>query len=243
MKPIILLSALLMALSGVVNAETLKVKSVERQLGEQSQAIIKQGAHGAQAKGLSKQAQSDNSKDSGHAAKQAAPGRTLLQRTEQVSNPDFWIYDAFVTLNVDEDFDGYYSDFTVEFDADSIYTDVAVYARLYLSRGDVFEEYHTTSIFIIDGDSSQDAFVVESELLSGFPPGDYEVLIELYDAIDDSLVAIFDGNNDADLTFISLESKTYEETQSVIIIEEGGSFGYLLLLGLSLMIHRRMRGY
>lgn len=229
MKAFILFSALVFAGVNVVNAEEIKVKSVERQFDQQSAAIFK-----------SNQENSSSTSADTHQGKQAAPSRKVEKGAAQVSNPDFWIYDAFVTLNVDEDFDGYYSDFSVEFDADSVYTNAGVYARLYLSRGDVFEEYHTTSIFYIDGDSSQDAFVVDSELLSGFPPGDYEVLIELYDAIDDSLVAVFDGNNDADLTFISLESKTFEEVDRVIIVDEGGSFGYLVLLVVPILIRRQI---
>lgn len=235
MKALILFSAI--ALSGLnfAYAEEIKVKSVERQFDKQSDAIVKSNSDVA-----TDNANADKSSSAQHQLKQAAPSRKISRESAQVSNPDFWIYDAFVTLNVDEDFDGYYSDFSVEFDADSVYTNAAVYARLYLSRGDVFEEYHTTSIFYIDGDSSQDAFIVDSELLSGFPPGDYEVLIELYDAIDDSLVAIFDGNNDADLTFISLESKTFEEVETVIIIDEGGSFGYLVLLVVTILIRRQI---
>lgn len=229
LKSIIIIS-IFASLLGTASAEEIKVKSVERQNGQQSLEIVKQSG-GSQ----------EQTKDTSHKAKQAAPSLTLSQRSQAVGNPDFWIYDAYVTLNVDEDFDGYYSDFTVEFDADSVYEQATVYARLYLSRGDVFEEYHTTSLFDIQGDSSDDAFVVQSELLTGFPPGDYEVLIELYDAFDDSLVAIFDGNNDADLTFLSLESKSYEESeQRIIIVEEGGSLGYLMLLTLPLLVLRRI---
>lgn len=189
-------------------------------------------------------AQSAENSDT-HKAKQAAAS---LQRKGEITrnnNPDFWIYDAFITYDEDEDFDGYYSRFTLEFDADTAFVSADVYARLFLSRGDVFEEYHTTSIFTINGDSSLDALVVDSQLLSGFPSGDYEMLIELYDTFDESLVAVFDGFNDADLTLLTLESKNFEEAETTIVIveESGGSFGYLMVLLLPLVLRRLGRQY
>lgn len=179
-----------------------------------------------------------------HQQKQAAaPLQKPFERQQSNSNPDFWIYDAFVTFQIDNDYDGYYSTFSVEFDADTYFSQAQVYARLYLSRGDVFEEYHTTSLFYINGDSSSDSFVVESDLLTGFPSGDYELLIELYDSYDDSLVASFDGYNDADLTLLTLESKSYEQTETVVVVssEHGGSFGYLMLLLIPILIQRTIK--
>jgi hypothetical protein len=107
-----------------------------------------------------------------------------------------------------------------------------VYAVLYLGKDEVFKEYHTTSVFNIFSDNTNDSFVVESELLNGFPSDEYEVLIELYDAYNDDLVAVYDGNNDADLYLLSLESKEYESIQVIVVREHGGSvslWGLLLL--------------
>ena len=176
-----------------------------------------------------------------HKTKQAAPALKRLKGQSQVSNPDFWVFDAFVTFNRDLDSDGYYSTFTVEFDADTKFAQANVYARLYLSRSNVFEEYHTTSVFTIEGDSSNDGLTVESELLTGFPSADYELLIELYDALDNQLVATFDGTNDADLTFLSLESQTHEQETSRVTVTRvsGGSIGLLLSLMLPVLLIRR----
>lgn len=178
--------------------------------------------------------------NSAHQLKQAAAPQQRKQGFTRANNPDFWIYDAYIEFNSDPDFDGYYSYFTVEFDIDTVYSNADVYARLFLSRGDVFEEYHTSSVFKINSDSSLDSLVIESELVSGFPPGDYELLIEVYDAYDDSLVVIYDGYDDADLTLLTLESSTYESSQTVVVVREsGGSFGYLMLLVVPLLIRRR----
>lgn len=158
-------------------------------------------------------------------------------------NNEFWVYDAWITLRNDLDYDGYSYRFSVEIDADTIYTEADVYARLYLAKDDVFKEYHTTSVFRIFGESSEDSLIIDSELLQGFPSHDYELLIELYDAYSDELVAILDGNNDPDLYLIPLESKDYEYTEPVVVINEyGGSMGLFSLILLPLLV-TRMRWY
>lgn len=179
----------------------------------------------------------------GHTAKQLAAPLIRQAGDRRNLGTDFWIFDAWVTLDIDEDFDGFYSGFSLEFDADTVFTSADVYARLFLSRGDVFEEYHTTSVFRINGDSSQDSLLVESDLLTGFPADDYELLIELYDAFDDSLVAVFDGYNDADLSLLPLESRSFDAPEPVTVIstESGGSFGYLMLLLVPLLLRRTGR--
>lgn len=215
--------------------ERLEARSIESQGGKQSEWINKSAAPVDPAQ-LAKSTKTANTQS----AKQGAlPQQRKLEYTRS-ANPDFWVFDAFVELNSDSDYDGFYSYFTVEFDVDTVYSDADIYARLFLSRGDVFEEYHTSSVFQISGDSSFDSIVIESELVSGFAPGDYELLIEIYDAYDDSLVAIYDGYDDADLSFISLESRSYEESQTVVVVtESGGSFGYLILLVVPLLIRRQ----
>lgn len=149
-------------------------------------------------------------------------------------NGDFWVYDATVTLHGDSDYDGYFHHFSVEFDVDSYFVHADVYARLYLGVGEEFREFHTTSVFAVDGQSSDDTFTVESELLTGFYPQDYELLIEIYDAYDDHLVAVYDGYDDADLYLLSLESSDYEEVyiepDVVVVHASGGSLGWFGLL-------------
>jgi len=159
-------------------------------------------------------------------------------------NQAFWIFDAWIEFYSDNDRDGYFNHFSVEFDADTQFSSAEVYARLYLGKDEVFKEYHATSNFNIFSDNSNDSFVVESELLKGFSSAEYEVLIELYDAYSDELVAVFDGNDDADLYLLSLESKEYESVQVVVIREHGGSvslWGVLLLP--VLLMARQFRKY
>ena len=65
------------------------------------------------------------------------------------------------------------------------------------------------------------------------------MLIELYDAYSDELVAVYDGNDDADLFLLSIESQEYETTQGIIVHEHGGSVGLLGLLLIPLLLMMR----
>ncbi|MFT2090286.1 choice-of-anchor H family protein [Paraglaciecola sp. 2405UD69-4] len=179
-------------------------------------------------------------------ARQIAAAKTLETRPVPKSTQAvFWIYDAWVEFYGDEDRDGYFNHFSVGLDADTEFNEAQVYARLYLGKDEIFREYHVTNTFTIYGDSSNDSFVVESELLTGFTPDDYEVLIELYDEYTDELVAVIDGYNDADLYLLPLESQDYEylyeEPNVIIVTEHGGSLGWWTLSLFLLVLLRKIR--
>lgn len=154
---------------------------------------------------------------------------------------EFWIYESWVTLEQDIDYDGYHSTFSIEFDADTIFTRAPVYAVLYLGRDGVYEAIHVSSEFYIYSEDSTDTFTIESSLVSGFPPDEYDILLELYDADTEMLVAFTDAYDDAALAYISLESENYEyvvEDTVVIVEEHGGTwtvFSLLLIGGLVFM--------
>ena len=249
------LTASLLALPLVASADTpstthepVVVSSTETQFTQTSEPRQKTSAGVT----LQPTEQPSNETSSGrwaekNAALQQAPSSQTQRSEIRTHSTDFWIYDAWTSLDVDVDLDGYYHQFTVEFDADTVYASAWVYARIYLGRGDIFDEIYTTSVFMINGEDSDDSLVIENELISGFPSDEYEVLIELYDADYDDLVAITDGYSDADLSFLSLESVNYEqvivETPVVIVEEHGGSAG-LGLLGLSALVwwRRKLQG-
>jgi hypothetical protein len=156
------------------------------------------------------------------------------------ANTDFWVYDANVFLHSDLDYDGYFHHFSVDLDVDTYFVRAQVYARLYLGLGDDFRQFHTTANFMIDGQSSDDTLTVQSELLSGFRPNDYEVLIEIYNAYNDELVAVYDGYDDGDLYLLSLESIDYETVYiEPEVINGGGSLGIFFLLLLPSLVVRR----
>jgi hypothetical protein len=119
---------------------------------------------------------------------------------------DFWIYDADVQLFNDDDRDGYFHGIDLLFDADSIYSAAEVYAVVYLSLDfGPWNEYGVTEDFWIFGASGTDEYVLVTELMSGYPTGDYDLLIELFDAVDHSFLTGFGSDETSALSFLPLE--------------------------------------
>lgn len=225
------------------DVETVKVKSAEFQYDKafsspnRAPLLDKQ-----QLTNQSQQSLTPNWDEKNQALQLLTPAQKVRSSAEAITNTDFWIFDSWATLSNDLDYDGYYSTVTVEFDADTIYNRAYVYAIIYLGVNDVFDSVHVTSVFAIDSDSSNDSFIVESELLSGFPSNEYEIMIELYDADTDQFVAFSDGLDDADLAIVPLESTNYEilpEPTVVIVEEHGGSLGIFAMIALAFASIRR----
>jgi len=156
-------------------------------------------------------------------------------------NTEFWFYEAYVTLFADSDDDGYYTGIELGFDADTVYTAADVYAVTYLSLDyGPWNEYAVTDEFTLYGASDTDRYVIETELVSGYPPGDYDILIELYDTFDGSLVASIGPEETSELSLLPLEDTTYDAragTTNQVVINSGGggSLSWLLLLGLTIV--------
>lgn len=153
----------------------------------------------------------------------------------QTPNGDFWFYSADVELYSDLDFDGYYVGIDVTFDADTIYDVADVYAVLYLSYElGPWNEYAYTEDFTIHGASGDDEYFIETELVSGYPTGDYDILIELYDTYDGAFVASFGPDDSSQLSYLPLEDIGRDTPQQTVVIVEqgGGSTGLLSLLAL-----------
>ncbi len=156
---------------------------------------------------------------------------------------DFWIYDSYVGLTADIDYDGYYSSFTLEFDVDTIYQSAPIYAVIYTSTSEQFTPFYTTNIYHIYADNTQDAIIIENDLVTGFPSNEYELMVVIYDADTDEVLAVSDGTDDADLAYLSLESENYEyvETVEVVVVEHGGALGMWLFTGLGFVAYRRLK--
>lgn len=141
---------------------------------------------------------------------------------------DFWIYDVDVILFNDDDHDGYFHGIDLLFDADTIYGSAEVYAVLYLSyEGGPWNEYGVTEDFWIYGASATDEYVMVTELMQGYPTGDYDLLIELFDTWDGSYVASYGPSDTSKLSYLPLEDYHRDapagETQ--IVINEGSGGG------------------
>lgn len=164
----------------------------------------------------------------------------------QSANVDFWFYTADVVLFNDHDRDGYYHGIDLLFDVDTYYAFAEVYAVVYLSlNGGPWNEYAVTDDFTLFGSSSEDEYVIVTELVSGYPAGSYDLLIELFDAYDDSFLAWYGPEDTSELAFLPLEDATLDraDTPDVIVVnrEGGGSTGLVFMLLLSLAVIAKSR--
>jgi hypothetical protein len=158
-------------------------------------------------------------------------------RVAAVTGGEAWVYDAFTELFDDYDGDGYYTYVRVSFDVDSIYADHYVYARLFISEdGQTWDEYHVTDDFLIDGSSPYDDYEVETELVSGFPTGLYDILIEIYDADFGDFLADFGPADSSALSLLPLEEVGLDPPPVIVVTEEhggGGAVDWLVILALA----------
>ena len=155
----------------------------------------------------------------------------------QSGDPNFWFYDVDVLLFADHDRDGYFTGIDLLFDADTTYAVADVYAVLYLSyEYGPWEEYAATNDFTLFGSTSDDDYIVETELVSGYPTGNYDILIELFDAYDGTYLTSIGPDETSELSILPLEDSTrdtyYGDDTVVVVNSGGGSFGLVLLFGL-----------
>ena len=96
----------------------------------------------------------------------------------------------------------------------------------------------------VEGSTPFDEYQVETELVTGYPPGLYDVLIEIYDADYAEYVDEFGPAQSSALALLPLEDTTYDGVEVVVTItqEHGGggavSWYLLALLGLALTMRR-----
>jgi hypothetical protein len=141
------------------------------------------------------------------ATKTAAPKSVRPSTTLSARSSDFWIFDAGSTLLGDRDDDGFHHEFRIRFDADVVAGDALVYARLYLRRaGDSdWLLYSETDDFWISGQNGDDDYFVTTTLDDGWPTGDYDVLIDLYESGFSGIVATVGPFDSGALALLPLE--------------------------------------
>ena len=160
---------------------------------------------------------------------------------------DSWMYEATTDVFADRDADGYFRYLRVRFDADSIYTSMWVYAEIYLSAdGDSWEHLYSTKDFEVFGSDPDDDYEVETELVSGYIAGLYDVLIELYDADTGELVDEYGPNESPDFSLLPLEDAGRDGAPPSFDDDDddyggGGAVSWLGLAGLlgALALRRR----
>jgi hypothetical protein len=177
----------------------------------------------------------------GTLSKDEYPGlqsKTGVRRSNSTASGDFWFYSADVLLFNDHDADGHFHGVDLLFDADTYYQEAEVYAVFYLSlEGGPWNEYSATENFLLFGSSADDEFQIVTELVSGYPTGSYDLLIELFDGYNDDFLASYGPVDTSELAFIPLEDANRDvpyvpPPTTVIVHDGGGSLGWLSLLAL-----------
>jgi hypothetical protein len=175
----------------------------------------------------------------------AKEGSRTSPSSKQFAGNDFWFYEADVILFNDNDGDGFFWGIDLLFDVDTYFDVAEIYAVAYLSLdGGPWNEYVVTESFPIFGAIGDDSQVVVTDLVSGYPTGRYDILIEVFDAIDGAFLASFGPEDTSELGFLPLEDSNRDDPHfddSVVIVHGGGSISWwtisvmlLLLLGTSL---------
>ena len=211
-------------------------------------SITTQGANG----GVSQDEFAELRTGGGIAKSERLPSLSKAGAANALSaNVDFWFYSADVELFNDLDRDGYYHGIDLLFDADTYYLTADVYAVIYLSLdGGPWNEYSATENFTLFGASAEDDYSVVTELVSGYPTGSYDILIELFDAYDNSFLAYFGPDDTSELAFLPLEDsdRDFEVVPEVIVVNNhhhgGGGLNALVILALgltALLQYRRRR--
>lgn len=163
----------------------------------------------------------------------------LRQQTGIANRYDqyFSIYDADVQLIADLDGDGYHHALNVYFDVDAGYGHATVYVKLYLSQnGGPWSHYYTTDLFEIYADDYSDAYEVSTELVEGYSPDYYDILIEVFSLDHADMVTSLILDPYYLDKYVLLEDLGWDQRDEYYYEEEsyyyggGGSFSLLYLL-------------
>lgn len=165
---------------------------------------------------------------------------------------DYEVFSIDSILYDDYDYDGFYSYYQITLDIDTTFTYANLNADIYLrnrSRGEDWVYEYTTDDFVIRGLSSRDKITISGDLLSGYPSGYYDVLIEIFDADTGELVLSVGPENHT-LSGLELEDQErdgYDDSVAVYTdISGAGSVQWWLiyfLLGLSVINRIRLTCY
>lgn len=181
--------------------------------------------------------------------RQESTSQSVTADSTSYGSPDFSIYDASVDLISDFDYDGFYHRFSVSIDADTVFSNAYVYAKLYLSyEGGPWTLYSVSNAYHIYGNSELDSFVVETELADGFPTGHYDIRIELYDADTNQWLVSYGPYDDISLSTLPLEDSYHDDAYESVyypvdaeieVTARGSMYALLFILPVTLLLARR----
>lgn len=167
--------------------------------------------------------------------------KTQSSAVNQSFQSEAWFHSIDISLRRDDNYNGYYHQLYVEFDADTDYSYQQVFAELSLTPDYGYERvYYTSSVFELFGDSSNDWLGIETDLQHHYPTNFYLLTIRLYDASTGYLLAEASGYDLNALDALALEDFQRDQIHTSSSVEvSAGSIGMLGLIGLCLLFLRR----
>ena len=178
-----------------------------------------------------------------HANNAIRKDRDSARQKASAQSNDAYFFSVDLFLDGDFDGDGHFYVLDLSWDADTIFQLLDVYAVVWLSfEGGPWEEFLTTDVYTLSGNSSADIYQVETELQRGYPTGYYDILIELYDAATGDFLAEIGPVDSATLDEIPLEDAGRDAFFVADHHGGGGSLGIYSIMGFATLgYHRRRR--
>lgn len=124
------------------------------------------------------------------------------------SNP-VSVYDVWFSMLEDSDGDGYYHQFAVNFDIDTVYSQQEIYVVGELSAASQ-QILFQTEPYTLNGDSGNDSYQADVLLTDGYPSDQYELILSVYDADSGTLLLRYDGSHNSQLGRLYLEDNGWE---------------------------------
>lgn len=118
---------------------------------------------------------------------------------------DVWIDNTWVTLLTDQDGDGFYHHFRFRFDADTTHLSQALYAKVFMSDGSDQWKIFESDTFVINAQSGTDVYEISTSLNKGYPTGNYDLILRLYDPVSHELLLEWNWLDDSHLANLYLE--------------------------------------
>lgn len=178
---------------------------------------------------------------------ETASTEKLQTKASYSSRFDFSIYNVTTELLSDLDYDGFYHHFSITIDADTVFNNAYVYAKLYLSyEGGPWNYYASSASYPIYADSSFDSFVINTVLEDGYDAGYYDIRIDLFDAEFNTRVVSYGPYDNYSINALPLEDSFNDDgydnsypVSDTLIIGSGTMGSGIWLMILSLFIARK----
>ena len=138
----------------------------------------------------------------------AGTSRSATLNTQAVSyGPDFSMYAVWFDFKGDDDGDGYYHKFDVNFDVDTRFSSADIYVTGQLDNG---IQLFRTVPYTIYGATGADSYRVTVLLTDGYPSGQYGMTLKVYDAHTDALLLTYGPQQDDRMGQLYLEDVNHE---------------------------------